>query len=87
VKRGTTARGYGWRHQQERKRWAPLVAAGLGVCVRGGHPIPPGMPWDLDHTDDRTGYLGISCRRCNRQAGARRGNAARSTRRVNSEVW
>jgi hypothetical protein len=41
----------------------------------------PGQALDLDHRDDRAGYLGMSHSTCNRQAGARLGNARRRARR------
>src|SRR5829696_472704 len=41
----------------------------------------PGQALDLDHTDDRAGYLGFSHSTCNRAAGARLGNARRRARR------
>lgn len=65
----TTARGYGWRdHQARRRQLAPLVAAGHATCRRCHHRIPPPPPghtcrrgcrspscWDLGHDDhDRT---------------------------------
>ena len=65
-KGSTTARGYGHMHQLRRKRVAEIVAAGLAVCARCGLPIAPHDFWDLDHSDDRRGYLGASHRRCNR---------------------
>jgi hypothetical protein len=33
--------------------------------------ILPGTEWALDHTDDRTGYLGPSHKRCNDSAGGK----------------
>jgi hypothetical protein len=52
-----------------------------GVVVGG--LIVPGEPWDLDHRDDRRGYLGPAHSSCNRSAGARKRNA--QTRR--SRAW
>jgi hypothetical protein len=67
ARKGTTAqRGYGVQHEQLRKVLERRVAAGLGVCARCHKPIAPGTPWDLDHADDRRGYLGPSHRACNR---------------------
>lgn len=83
----TTGRGYGWRHQQARRRIAPLVASGSAVCTRCRTRIWPGQAWDLDHSDDRSRYLGPAHRSCNRRAGAEKGNAARTGRRVTSENW
>jgi len=31
--------GYGWPHQQDRRRWARRVASGLVLCRRCGNPI------------------------------------------------
>jgi hypothetical protein len=77
----TTARGYGWDHQQVRSRWVPIVAAGQGychapACLMPSRWIPPGALWDLGHTDDRQAYTGPEHRKCNRSAGARKRNAA-----------
>jgi hypothetical protein len=51
----TKARGYGSRHKALRKMWARQVAAGIATCVRCGYAIDPSAPFDLDHTDDRSG--------------------------------
>ena len=64
------ARLYGWRHQVERKRWAPVVERGEAICWRCRRLIPSGSPWDLGHDDrDSTHYAGPEHRRCNRAAG------------------
>lgn len=75
----TAARGYDGAHQKKRDRWKDAIARGEVTCSRPecGKLIFPGEPWDLDHTDDRTGYLGPSHRSCNRRAGAIKGNQAR----------
>jgi hypothetical protein len=75
---GTTARGYGAEHQRERDRWRVVVERGDAVCVRCSTWIVPGSSWDLDHTDERDGYLGAAHASCNRSAGATRGNALRA---------
>lgn len=74
----TTARGYGWPHQQLRKQVAALVAAGGAVCWRCRLPIQPWMSWDLGHDDwDRSVYRGPEHLKCNRAAAARKGNRMR----------
>ena len=67
-------RGYGAAHQALRRKWVPSVEAGLVDCARCGVRIQPGEPWDLGHTEDRTGYNGPEHRSCNRSAGARNSN-------------
>lgn len=65
----STARGYGWVHQQVRARLAPIVATGTARCARCGEFIGPAERWDLGHDDDdRTRYSGPEHRRCNRGA-------------------
>lgn len=79
-RRGTTTqRGYGKAHQRARALVKPLVDAGAATCARCSKPILPGEEWDLDHTDDRTGYNGPAHARCNR--------ARRSPERVTSRNW
>lgn len=80
----TTEKGYGAEHQRRRARWAPKVAAGGVVCWRCGDLIVPGEPWDLGHDDgDRRRYRGPEhSNRCNRSAGARKGNLLRRARRA-----
>lgn len=77
--RGTTAeRGYGKEHRDERTRWQKLIDAGAPVhCARCGTPIHPGTEWHLDHADDRSRYLGPSCKRCNLSAAGRAAHAYR----------
>jgi hypothetical protein len=88
----TTQTGYGWKHQQERARVKRLVDAGRAFCARCGGYIVPGEPFDLDHTLDRTGYLGPSHRRCNRGEPNKRRRAKPATTDVEprlrwSRVW
>jgi hypothetical protein len=80
----TKARGYGAKHKRLREMYARQVAAGIANCSRCGTAIDPWEPFDLDHTDDRTGYLGPSHRKCNRQTSTHR--AARQATR-HSRVW
>jgi hypothetical protein len=60
----TTARGYGWKHQKNRARYAPTVNAGRATCWRcqrpiqapaPGHTCKPGCRaascWDVGHDD------------------------------------
>ncbi|MGQ0465503.1 MAG: hypothetical protein ACT4QG_09300 [Sporichthyaceae bacterium] len=75
---------YGRAHQILREA---LVAKMNGKpCVRCGHPLRTGDAVDLDHTDDRGGYLGLAHAACNRRAGARKGNRLRNLR-INSREW
>lgn len=68
----TSARGYGWRHQQLRSRVARLVRAGVASCARCGGLIAPGESWDLGHDDDdRRVYTGPEHVRCNRATSGR----------------
>lgn len=88
---GRTNRGYGHRHQQERKRWAPRVERGEVHCARCHRLINPGSEWHLDHNADRTGYLGPSHARCNTRAAGRLGakiaNPRRRKTRWQSRPW
>jgi hypothetical protein len=70
--RGTRqARGYGAAHMRLRSNWKPKVERGQVDCARCGLLILPGTEWALDHTDDRSGYLGPSHRACNDSAGGK----------------
>lgn len=65
--RGSTVqRGYGQAHRITRAALTPIVATGNVKCARCRQPIRPGQAWDLDHTADRSSYLGASHARCNR---------------------
>jgi hypothetical protein len=83
------ARGYGAAHRSMRAQYARLVEAGGATCARCHRPISAGEPFDLDHSPDRTSYLGVSHRRCNRVAGARNGAAVTNQvhRLVSSREW
>jgi hypothetical protein len=71
--------GYGWQHQQLRRRWAREVELGGVVCWRCGLRIVPGTPWDLGHSDeDRSRYNGPEHRRCNRATASRDRRTSRS---------
>lgn len=84
----TAARGYGAAHQAERRRLAPIVAAGQAWCWRCGGWIPPGTPWELGHDDhDRSIYRGPEHLKCNRAAGARKGNRSPVRRLKARREW
>ena len=84
--RTTSERGYGQDHRRARRERAALHHP-LDPCVRCGHPLGPMGSWlHLDHTADRTGWLGFAhgsspcpiCGvRCNLSAGVRAGNFKR----------
>jgi hypothetical protein len=66
--------GYNSQHKALRDHWKPTVDAGQAWChaTRCLMPtrwIPPGTPWDLGHTPDRSGWTGPEHSRCNRSAG------------------
>jgi len=66
--RGTTPqRGYGHKHREMRKALLPRA---IGTpCVRCGRIMHAGQDLDLDHSDNRQGYIGFSHAHCNRKAG------------------
>lgn len=73
ARRGSTAeRGYGHAHRRLRAYLIETFEDGT-PCARCGDPMSEDDPKDLDHTDDRTAYLGLSHAACNRaRSGARR---------------
>lgn len=86
----TTEKGYGSSHQRLRARWTPKVKAGLVDCARCHQPINPDQPWQLGHTDDRTGYQGPEHTHCNLSAGGRKGAAITNQGRAtlkHSRAW
>ena len=70
--------GYGWHHQKLRQQMLPHAWGTL--CHFCGLPMIPGQPLDLDHTDDRRSYRGMTHRACNRADGARKVNAKRNSK-------
>lgn len=68
-KGSSTARGYGVEHRQARAWYIAQHNPG-DPCARCGEGMwDDPRQLDLDHTDDRTGYLGLSHRTCNRTHG------------------
>jgi hypothetical protein len=66
----TTQRGYGAKHQKDRRRWAIRIAHEPVFCARCHLLIHPDDNWVDDHDDDdRTVYLGPSHVDCNAKAG------------------
>ena len=67
--RGTRQqRGYDATHDAERARWGRIIELQGWPCARCPERIQPGEDFHLDHTDDRTGYLGPSHVQCNLKA-------------------
>jgi hypothetical protein len=52
-----------------------IKAGAMPPCARCGEPVLPGQRWDLDHTDDRLGWLGPSHASCNRATAGQRRSA------------
>ena len=79
----TTAAGYGYQHQQLRKRWAEIlerdgiVTCHARDCVMPSRVITVDMPWHLGHSEDRTRHTGPEHERCNTTDGGRRRHAER----------
>jgi hypothetical protein len=83
------ARGYGSEHRRLRAHWQQVIDAGEEVlCVRCYRPILPRLhAFDLDHTEDRLGWLGPAHRFCNRSHAARKGNALRAQQKPLRPKW
>lgn len=78
----TTQRGYGAEHQALRRAAIRQLKANPGQpCPRCTQPMYADQALHLDHTDDRTGYLGLSHAVCNLSAGGRKGGRTRKGRR------
>lgn len=72
--RATTLRGYDREHQKLRAKLLPLAYGKL--CHLCGEVMEEGEALHLDHTENRTGYRGMSHAACNVLDGARRGGQA-----------
>jgi len=77
---------YRYAHQQERKRWAKVVAAGEAycaepVCKMKSRWIPAEWAstqlWHLCHDPSGTIVIGVGHRKCNLSEAATRGNKMR----------
>lgn len=78
----TGTRRYAGAHKTLRKRLLAALRRQPGQpCPRCGYPMWPGQVLHLDHTDDGTGWLGLSHGRCNEQAGQRKTSAILRARR------
>jgi hypothetical protein len=70
--RSTEDEGPGAEHQRLRKQVARAIADGALVhCCRCGLPISRVDDFHLDHSDDRTGYRGVSHAFCNLSVGGK----------------
>lgn len=80
AKTSRASRGYGAAHQAQRR--AALAAMVDGdPCARCFEPMYRSQRLELDHNDDRTAYLGLSHRRCNQLAAAKKGGRVTSLRK------
>jgi hypothetical protein len=70
---GTTAGGWGHKHQQLRKLLLPKAYG--TPCVRCGEIMYQGQILHLDHNDRRDGWLGFSHADCNLRAAAKKARA------------
>jgi hypothetical protein len=71
----TVGAGYGEDHRRLRKKFDRQIKVGwMPPCARCGKAIYPGQEWHLDHSDDRSGWLGPSHARCNLEAAGRKGS-------------
>jgi hypothetical protein len=66
----TSERGYGAAHAKARREALAGFKPG-DPCARCRGPMLDGQALDLDHNDDRTGYLGLSHASCNRSSTGR----------------
>ena len=95
ARKTSTARGYDYRHQQERRRWQPKVDAGLVDChavrcIMPTRAILPGQAWDLGHDEARTRWTGPEHAECNRSDGGRKGAAVINGKHAalkHSRIW
>lgn len=75
------SKDYGSAHAKARKAAAARHDP-ADPCSRCRLPLGPMGAWlHLDHTDDRSAYLGFSHRSCNESAAARKANARRKQAR------
>lgn len=72
-------RGYDSDHESARRALLPFAYG--SPCPLCGQVMELGQPLDLDHTDDRSGYVGMAHARCNRRKGGRKAAARRAERR------
>lgn len=68
------AQRYPWAHRKLRALITDQMRQGIAHrCARCHKPIETGQAWHLDHSPDRTTYLGPSHAHCNASAGNKGG--------------
>ena len=70
--RRASGRRLGWQHQKLRTQMLPYAYG--QPCHFCQQPMLPGQKLDLDHTDNRRGYRGMTHASCNRADGAHKTN-------------